>query len=513
MRILPAIEKSLPTEAYIIGQDRYHPIERNMQLTSEQQRAARWVLAVLAPSAATTLLAVPGANATTAGLVYLVLVVWFATLAGFWLSLFVAIVCAAAFDYFFLLPFHTFQIAGSEQWLALGAFLVCCIVVSRVAELARQQKLKAEQRRADVERLYALSQEMMLYEDAEKLLGELPGFLRKIFFLDSAVLYVCGNEEFYSSAQDRPMGIRASLQAAALGPQPTQTTAGDYIVMPLMLGLRAVGALGWKPDSLSREVASAIAAQVAIAVARSMAIEETARLEAAREAERLRTALTDSLTHELRTPLTSIRAAATTLLHSPLDEEGRIDMASIIDEESARLDLLIGEAVEMAEIDAHSVHVHLAPHSLRQLLEQAVEASQKNLSKHSVTIDVTPGDDAPVWFDAHLLSRVLRHLLENAAAHTPPGTPVKLEAHRSGARLEFTVEDSGPGIDPRDLPRIFEKFYRGKRRTAARKGSGMGLAIARAILIAHGGGIEATNATGHGAHFHFWVPLVEKAPE
>ena len=483
-----------------------------MQRNRKQEQFLHWAAAALVIVGTSVVLSTLRASDTTASLVYLVFVVWFATVSGFWLSLFVAVVCAAAFDFFFLPPFHTMSLQGSEEWIALASFLLCSIVVSRVAELARQQKLKAEQRRADVERLYALSQEMMLYEDAERLLGELPRLLCSIFSLDSAALYVNENDGFYASGQDWPMGIHASLQAAVLGPQPVQATTGDFVILPLMLGLRPVGALAWKPDVLSREVAAAVAAQVAIAVARSMATEAATRLEAAREAERLRTALIDSLTHELRTPLTAIRAAATTLLSTEgLDEEGRKDMAALIDEESAQLDMLIGEAVEMAEIDANSVHVHLQPHTPRALLEHALEASGKNLAGHRVVIDPA-ADEATAWFDSQLLGRVLRHLLENAAAYTPPGTTVWLASHRSRGRLEFSVRDSGPGIDSRDLPLIFEKFYRGKRKTGPRKGSGMGLAIARAILIAHGGGIEASSEPGQGTHFRFWVPLVNEPP-
>jgi two-component system sensor histidine kinase KdpD len=278
-----------------------------------------------------------------------------------------------------------------------------------------------------------------------------------------------------------------------------------------------MGALAWRPETLSREVSAAIGAQVAIAVARSIAIETTARVEATREGERLRTALIDSLTHELRTPLTSIRAASTTLLEGDgLDEAARLDMARIIDEEAARLDLLIGEAVEMAEIDANVVKVKMSPQNPRALLDQAVEESRKILASHKVSI-VVEGDNhasegESAWIDPHLLGRVLRHLLENVASHTPPGSRVKLSSARNGDRLEFCVEDNGPGIDALDLPLIFEKFYRGKHRTGRRKGSGMGLAITRAILSAHGGGIEASNVPGGGARFRFWVPLIEREP-
>jgi two-component system sensor histidine kinase KdpD len=143
-----------------------------------------------------------------------------------------------------------------------------------------------------------------------------------------------------------------------------------------------------------------------------------------------------------------------------------------------------------------------------------VEEARKVLAAHRVTIAPPPHGkkEQAAWFDAHLLDRVLRHLLENAAAHTPHGSHIRLSCRRAGDRLEFYVEDDGPGIDAMDMPLIFEKFYRGKRRKSSAKGSGMGLAITKAILAAHGGGIEATSAAGKGASFRFWVPLVEKEP-
>ena len=498
------------------------PVGKPMLVRAYSGHILRWFLATAAAIFTTFLLAWLGANSTTAGMVFLVLVVWSASQAGIALSLYMAALCALFFDYFFLPPVHTFRLVGAQAWVEMISFALGCVVVSRLAERARTQALRAEQRQVDVERLYALSQEMMLFEDADKLIRDLPGLIARIFALDGVILYVCEQDRFYSSTGDAPASIRAHMQAVTEGLSPTLVPLAGYHSTSLLLGMRSVGALAWRPESLSREVSAAISAQVAIAVARSIAIENTARVEAAREGERLRTALIDSLTHELRTPLTSIRAASTTLVESAgMDEAARSDMARIIDEEAARLDLLIGEAVEMAEIDANVVKVKMSPQNPRALLDQAVEESRKTLASHKVSIVVEeenlPGGSetasgGSVWIDPHLLGRVLRHLLENVAGYTPPGSRVTLSCKRTDDRLEFCVEDNGPGIDALDLPLIFEKFYRGKHRTGQRKGSGMGLAITRAILNAHGGSIEASNIPGGGARFRFWVPLIEKEP-
>ena len=388
-----------------------------MDKRADSEQMLRWLLASFAAMLTTVVLASLGANSTTAGMVFLVLVVWSASKAGIVLSLYTTALCAISFDFFFLPPVHTFRLVGAQAWVAMASFAAGSVVVSRLAERARRQTLEAEQRQADVGRLYTLSQEMMFFEDAARLVRDLPGLIQRIFALDGVVLYVRDHDRFYSAGGEASPSLRANMQSQTEGMNPTLVPLDGYHSTALMLGLRSVGGLAWRPTELSREVSIAVCGQVSIAVARSLAMDTAARVEAARESERLRTALIDSLTHELRTPLTSIRAASTTLIESAgLDEATRADMARLIDEESARLDLLIGEAVEMAEIDANVVKVKMSPQNPRALLDQAVEESRKSLAAHKVSVSAeeSAGEESAqndsVWFDPHLLGRVLRHL-------------------------------------------------------------------------------------------------------
>jgi len=482
----------------------------------------RWTLASAITIFVTAVLVLLHADSGTAGIVYLVLVVWAATLAGRAVSIYLAIISSFLFDYYFLEPLHSLGLSGVQSWLAMFAYVISCVIVGRVAERARRQTRQAEQRREDVERLYALSQEMMLHEDAAGLIREIPRLVEHNFALNAVLLYVRDEDQLYSSVPSIPVRgnsapftpetMRESLRAVSTAWEPDSELPQGYTPMNLVFGMNSVGTLAWKPPTLSREVATSVAAQVAIAITRAHAIEASARLEAARAADKLRTALIDSLTHELRTPLTAIRAAATTLLDGHgLDDETRAELATIVDEESARLDSLIGEAMEVAEIESDGIRVRPEPLHTGTFLEQAVEESHDQLATHRVTIIVQQPDN-PVWFDPHVIGRVLRHLLENAARYTPANSRILLRSRRSLGNVELLVEDDGPGIDPHDLPLIFEKFYRGRQRVPAAKGSGMGLSITRALMTAHGGGIDVESKPGRGTIFKLWIPLVEKSP-
>jgi two-component system sensor histidine kinase KdpD len=229
---------------------------------SDSRGIQHWFVGTLLAASATLLMVWLGANSTTAGMVFLVLVMWVSAQAGIRLSLYVTLLCALSFDYYFLPPVGTLRLTGAQAWVAMILFLLSCAVVGRLAERARRQARQADERRADVERLYELSQEMMLQGDAAGLIRDLPRLIARIFALDGVVLYVRDQDQFYTSTDDLPMSINASLRAMTLSQNPTLVIPGAFTVRTLMMGLRPVGALGLRPARLSYEVATAVSAQV-----------------------------------------------------------------------------------------------------------------------------------------------------------------------------------------------------------------------------------------------------------
>lgn len=472
-----------------------------------------WLGAILCPLLLHVLLLVIHADDSAAGLSFLVLVVLWASLADRAVSIFLAIYSALLFDYSFVEPHHTLNISGYQAWLSMIAFILSCVVVNRVAEHARRQTRQADQRREDVERLYELNQDLMLHGDAANLLDEIPRLIERNFGLDQVLLYSQANDRVYPVASPAASVAHRHFRFATTHADLDSSLIEGFTAIHIFFGMTSVGILAWRPAHLSREVAVSIGAQIAVVITRAHAIEASTSLEAARSVDRLRAALIDSLTHELRTPLTAIRAAATTLVDgSGLDAESSRELAFIVDEESSRLDALIGEAVEIAELESESIHVRRELIHTAALLEQAREQSHAELGARRVTIRIGE-PDTPVWLDPHLLGRALRHLLENAARYTPETAGIRLESRRTPTHIEFLVADDGPGIDPQDLPLIFDKFYRGKNHNTRTRGTGMGLAITRALLAAHGGAITVQSTPGRGATFCLSIPSIDPSTQ
>jgi two-component system, OmpR family, sensor histidine kinase KdpD len=445
-------------------------------------------------------------NQTTVALTFLVMVQLAAFSWGLVYSVCLSIGCTLLYNYFFLPPIGSFTIADPQNWIALLAFLASAIVISRVSESERRQALVTEVRRSEMEHLYEFSNQLLMEENLHDVARNAPRVVASIFAFDAVTLYLTENDSAYSSDPRHVAVSLEELRAAARLPDGPRPRGNGVCIVPLVLGMRASGSIAMTKAGYSDGLYDAIGGLLAIALERATALDRYSRVEAAREGERLRSALLDSVTHELRTPLTAIRAAATSLLSQPsLAENQRREMFAILDEESARLDRLIGQAVEMAQLDSDGIEVRPRPQRLQEVIEMALEDCRLLLRGRPVEVEL-PADMPVVSLDRELIRRVLRHLLENASRYSPAGSPVRIGARLEEERLLVSITDQGQGIDDAEQAYIFDKFYRGSRQGLVH-GTGMGLAIAKAILRAHGGGIDVVSHRDQGATFTFWVPL------
>jgi two-component system sensor histidine kinase KdpD len=216
--------------------------------------------------------------------------------------------------------------------------------------------------------------------------------------------------------------------------------------------------------------------------------------------------LLDSVTHDFRTPLTSILACAQSLLADDgVDEASRRDLLTVINEEGERLNRLVGEAAEMAQLDAQAVTLDLQPRHISEAIEAAAEDTKNALAKHRLIVNIEKRVPS-VRMDVKRVEEVVAQLLDNAAKYAPAGTPITVTSELRDSTVVTSVADQGPGIDGLDQGMIFERFYRSGDHRGVR-GTGMGLAIAKAIVEAHGGTIGVASQIGRGSVFHFTLPV------
>jgi len=446
------------------------------------------------------------ANTTTVALSLLVGILFGAALWGLRVSIYMSVAAALCFNYFFLPPYLTLTISGEQNWVAFIAFLIAGIIASNLSDRAQTETRISNKRRREAERLYEFSQQLLIAPNVVELVATVPARMVSVFALRSAALFLQVRNQTYRSDPDFLANDRDLREAGQFSDQSTRE--GNITFVPIRLGMRPIGAFAAAGTGVSRETLDAIGGLIAIAVERARAVETLTRSEAGRESERLRNALLDSVTHQLRTPLTSITAAISSLRLDPeLSPESREELMSVIDEEAERLNTLISQAVEMAELDTDDVKLEIAPTRLEELLPQAIEEAHINQAIHPVELHLAP--ELPrVPLDRARIIKVLLHLLENAANYSPVGTPIIVSAENgNGRNVSVSVADRGPGIDDLERMMIFDKFYRGERERYRVQGTGMGLAIAKAIVEAHHGSISVTSQLGQGSVFTFTLPL------
>jgi len=210
-----------------------------------------------------------------------------------------------------------------------------------------------------------------------------------------------------------------------------------------------------------------------------------------------------SLSHDMRTPLTSVRVAVENL-RRPLGDEAREAQGAAAAAELERLTLLLEQVLDMAHIDAGAVRVERQWVAPTDVVDAAVAHVRQALAGHPIVIEAA--DDREVEIDPRLTSAALSHMLENAARYSPTGGRIVIAGHVGTNGLHVSVTDQGPGLDPLEIERLFDRFYRGNAAKRTMHGTGMGLAIARGLLTAAGGTAWAENAPGSGARFSLTVP-------
>lgn len=448
-------------------------------------------------------------NAATAALMFIFGVLLASAYWGLRYAVTLALCGAASFDFFFLPPVGTFTINDTKNWIAFLAFLITALVATKLGDQARRETESAKQRRREVERLYALSQRLLTSENVLELLNALPGFVRDTFAVSDVAVIAADHPSIYRSPTNAQFDEKV-LRSTLLRGEPV--TEGGIAYVPLRLGMRTVGAVSVSGKELSRQTLDALGSLAGLAVERARALEALSKHQAEQEHDRLRSALLDSVTHEFRTPLTSIKASVTTLLSgAKVDDSARKDLLTVIDEETDRLNRLVGEASEMAQLDAGMFKLDLGPHSMWEAVQPALQDAKASLENHPVEVG-TEYDSLPkVVMDVPRIREVLMHLLENAGKYSAAGTPIKVSSEVNGDWMVTSIADRGPGIDSFEQSLIFEKFYRGQNQRYTAPGTGMGLAIAKVIVEAHGGKLMLVSQLGSGSVFSFTLPVEKRS--
>jgi signal transduction histidine kinase len=226
--------------------------------------------------------------------------------------------------------------------------------------------------------------------------------------------------------------------------------------------------------------------------------------------EQLRRDLLANIAHDLATPLTAIQGFSEALADDVISDPGaRHETAQLIGREVQRLRRLVGDMQQMTALESERAQLDLAPLDVYVLVDETLAVIQPECDAADITVrnEIAP-TTPPVLADSDRITQVLLNLLDNARRHTPSGGTIAVGAKPQGNRLVVWVHDTGVGIDPADLPHIFERFYRADRaRTGSAGSSGLGLSIVKAIITAHGGNIWAESTLGKGTCILFTLPL------
>ncbi len=311
---------------------------------------------------------------------------------------------------------------------------------------------------------------------------------------------------------------------AGLGTDTLPAAAALYV--PLGDARRQLGVLAVLPENRrrvmlpeQRHLLETFAGQTGLALERALLAEQAESARVLAEGQSLRNTLLASISHDLRTPLAVMAGAGSTLAEhgASLDEATRATLARSIETKAREMSELISNVLDLTRLESGQIRLRYDWQTLDELVESALRRLAEPLARYGVDLNL-PADLPPVYVDAGLITQVFTNLLDNIVKYTPPGTHIQIAAavddggtgSARGSRVRVSVDDNGPGLPTGDPARLFEKFQRGTGEGTI-VGVGLGLAICRAIVLAHGGEIEAHARPGGGARIELTLPTVEPA--
>ncbi len=419
----------------------------------------------------------------------------------------------AAFDFFVVPPHLSFALVDLQYFATLAVMLTVALVTSRLTARLGRQAEEAIEREKRTHALYELARELAGSVSMEQVEPITLGFLRHLPGV-SGKLLLAGLDGTLPVPDPRPSGRGSDLpgQAFAKGqvieaPDAATGTVQLYLPLAAPAGLGGVLEVSTDPATLQRErpLFDALAPLVAIAVERLHYAEVAQATQIQIEGERLRNSVLSSLSHDLRTPLTAMLGLADTLVMAadslpPTQRE----TARALREQTAVLASMVSNLLDLARLQAGRVRLRKEWQPLEEVVGAAIKLLQPALAQHPIRVDLQP--ELPlVELDAVLMERAIGNLLDNAAKHTPPGTPIRISAdQQNGSQALVSVCDEGPGFPVGIDPSVV--FGRSDGVTG-RGGSGLGLAICKAIIEAHGGHLQLENPPQGGACARFSLPL------
>ena len=497
------------------------PAKTGMRLRSDR---GRLVAALVAVGAVTVTLGpwLRVSNAATVSTVYLLVVLLVAATSRLRVAMVASTASVLCLNFFFLPPVGTFTIADPQNWIALVAFLAVSLVASHLSALARTRTEEAIGRRDELARLFDLSRDVLVITDSREAIPALTRAIARRFDLAYVAIALPRGGD-WDVQQAGPVTLamdHRQLSAAFATAQISlefdahaRTYAGHRTMevdnrairlVPLRVGTKPVGLLAASGRPVEAGTLDALGGVAAIAIERAEFLEERTAADLTRQSESLKTTLLASLGHDLRTPLTAIRIAATNLQAPALEPSTREEQTELILAEVERLNRLFENILEMARIDAGGIATDARWTHPSEIIAASLDQVEHTLQPHTVDVQVTP--DVPVRLDPRLTATALAHVLENAAQYAPAVSPIHIRGSVTREGLVITVRDHGPGIAAPDLPRLFDRFYRGAAAQPRASGTGMGLWITRALLAVENGRIWAENCPDGGAQFTIVVP-------